>query len=218
MGFVKKKKMEFHDSLREICVIDFETTGLKAGADRVIEVGVCVLEDGSITEKFQTLMNPGMDIPPEITTITGITTPMVKDAPTPEQTMPELRRFIKNRPIMAHNASFDKRFLDAEMDLVGRKVDNQTMCTLLLARRLVTDSLNHKLPTLASHYGIKATDAHRALADVIVTGQLWLKLYNLIREISKIDQPDMKVIDKLCKTPKARVMTMLEALGEKYNN
>ena len=217
MGFIKKQKIEFDQSLREICVIDFETTGLKPGNDRPIEVGACVLENGVITDKFQTLIDPEIDIPSEITEITGINNNMVKGKPKSEDVMAELRRFLKNRPILGHNISFDKRFLDAEMSLIGRTVDNPTLCTLLMSRRLIKNTANFKLPTLAQYFNIVATDAHRALADVIVTARVWLRIYETVKAITGIDVPDIKVFEKLSKTPKARIIPLLKALENENN-
>lgn len=214
MGFVKKNELEVHESLEEICVLDFETTGLKAGADRAIEIGICVIKNNSIADKFQTLINPGVHVPEEITGITGITNQMLVDAPSPEEVMVEARRFIKSRPLMAHNASFDKRFLDAEMDFVDRKVDNPWICTLMLSRRLL-DMENHKLPTLAQEFQITATGAHRALADVVITAQLWNHLYKKVVELSGIEKPDRALFEKIAKTPKKRVIEFIVAYGEK---
>lgn len=217
MGFKVKNKADLHESIREICVIDFETTGLKVGYDRPTEVAVTVIEDNLITNKFQTLINPGMEISEELVKLTGITNEMVKDAPTPEEVMVELRRFIKNRVMMAHNASFDKRFLDAEMDIVGRKVDNPWLCTLLMSRRLILDSIDHKLPTLAQHLQIQATGAHRALADTITTSQLWVgHLQKMVIDLSGIERPDITVFQKMCKKKKDDIPKFLKALGEKY--
>ena len=218
MGFKVKNKMQLHESLNEICILDFETTGLRAGQDRPTEIGITVIENNVITEKFQTLINPGIKIPEEIVNLTGITDAMVADAPTPGEVMVEARRFIKNRPLMAHNASFDKRFLETEMDLVDRKIDNPWICTLLLARRLILDSVNHKLPTLAQQFQIPATGAHRALADTITTAQLWTKtLLPMIIEMSGIQSPDLTLINKLSKKKKADVAEFLKAMGEKHN-
>lgn len=217
MGFKVKNVIELHKSLKEICVIDFETTGFHAGNDRAIEVAVCVLIDNQITEKFQTLINPGISVPPNITDITGITTAMLKGAPKPEDVMIELRRFIKSRPIMAHNSSFDKRFLEAEMDMVNRTVDNPWICTLMLARRFETKIGDHKLPTLAAYHNIVAVDAHRALADVIIAAQIWKIYLARISEISGIKTPDLDLIHKVCKKSKKDVEKFLVAFGEKQN-
>lgn len=218
MGFQVKNKVNLHETLKEICIIDFETTGLKAGADRPTEVGIVVLRENKIIDKFQTLINPGVHIPDDLVKLTGITNKMVEDAPTPEEVMVELRRFIKNRPLMAHNASFDKRFLDAEMGMVDRAVDNPWLCTLLMSRRLILDSANHKLPTLAQHFQIPATGAHRALADCITTAQLWTKhLQKMVIELSNIQRPDITVFQKMSKKKKTDVPKFLKALGEKYN-
>lgn len=103
-----------------LVVLDFETTGLSPNiGDRAIEIGAVLLEDGRITDRFQQLMNPGFRISSFIENYTGITNTMVKGADSCSSVMKEFTGFIGGHNLVAHNASFDKKFLDAEM-LVAR--------------------------------------------------------------------------------------------------
>ena len=121
----------------EVIILDFETTGLASHQDRIIEFGAAVVQGDEIKSTFASLCNPGIYISPFITSLTGITNEMVRDMPAPERLMPDLYDYIGNRPILAHNASFDSRFLKAEMARIGKAVENPTLCTMLLARRLI---------------------------------------------------------------------------------
>ena len=103
----------------EYAVIDFETTGLSAECYRVIEVAAVIVRNGEVADSFVQLMHPGHRLPFFITELTGITDEMLKGKPSPEAVMPELMRFLGGHPCVAHNASFDSRFYNAEMRRSG---------------------------------------------------------------------------------------------------
>ena len=144
----------------ELVILDFETTGLSPNYARVIEVGAIIISGEKIVDKLSQLMYPGCSIPYFITGITGITNQMVKGQPSPEKFMPTLKKFIGARPILAHNASFDQKFLISEMENIGNRIDNKFLCTLKLARRLILDAPDYKLTTLTSHLKIKPLKEH----------------------------------------------------------
>jgi len=121
-------------SCEEVVILDFETTGLSANYERVIEVGAALVKGNKITKTFSELCYPGASIPYFITELTGITNAMLKGKPKPEKIMPKLHEFIGQRPILAHNASFDSQFLHAEMDRVGLEVVNPILCTMLFVQ------------------------------------------------------------------------------------
>jgi len=153
---------------------------------RIIEIGAVILKGKEIVNTYQALCNPGRRVPAKVTEITGITTKMVKDLPPPEEFMPDLHKFMGDRPIIAHNAAFDIGFLIAEMGRVGITMSNlQYICTLQLARKLIKDPLlgSYKLMDLREHTEFVAPpdhEAHRALADVHATVHLWHHLTDLI--------------------------------------
>ena len=197
--------------MEELVILDFETTGLSPAYARIIEVGAILVRDKKIVDQFSELMYPGCSIPYFITDITGITNQMVKGKPTPEKIMPNLKKFIGNRPILAHNASFDQKFLVSEMENIGKKIDNKFLCTLKLARRLIPNSPDYKLTTLISHLKIKIPKehkAHRALDDVISTYHVWMHMKKTVSEM--IDTvPDMDLFQKIEKQPKGKVSNFL---------
>lgn len=196
----------------ELVILDFETTGLSPDYARVIEVGAIVLKDDIVVDTFSELMYPGSSIPHFITTITGITNQMVKGKPSPEKIMPKLKKFIGNRLIMCHNATFDQKFLISEMENIGEIIRNPFLCTLKLTRRLLPHAPDYKLTTLASYLKIKhAKDhqAHRALDDVMTTLQVWLHLKQVVTEHIK-SAPTFDLLHKISQYPKSNSMKILQ--------
>jgi DNA polymerase III subunit epsilon len=167
-----------------VVVLDFETTGLSpAYGDRAIEIGAVLVEHGVIFDRFQKLMNPGFRISRFIEDYTGITNEMLKGQPCCEEVMAEFSEFIVGHNIVAHNASFDRRFLDFELKRAKRVYEGACCCSLLVSRRIYQDSPNHKLQTLVSHAGIRqAGTFHRALADAEMTAHLWISMIERIRQ------------------------------------
>jgi DNA polymerase III subunit epsilon len=163
----------------EVVVLDFETTGLSCDRHRVIEIGAVILnKEGEVINTFQTLCNPPLvkKLPNTIIKLTGITDNMLIGQPSTASAMESLYKFVGNRPIIAHNASFDSRFLIAEMKRINRTIFNQFLCTLLISRRLLITAQSYKLSRLKEFINFKADinhKDHRALDDVLVTVALW---------------------------------------------
>ncbi|MFT4553179.1 MAG: DNA polymerase-3 subunit epsilon [Chlamydiales bacterium] len=203
----------------EVVVLDFETTGLTTDYDRVIEVGAALVKGDEIVDTFSALCDPGTPIPSFITSLTGITTAMVKGQPTPESVMREFYYFIGDRPILAHNASFDSRFLNAEMSRVDLTPENPTLCTMLLARRLIHDATDHKLGTLKRYINFQ-TEAghkdHRALDDVKVTVALWIHLRDVLEELTGTREHDISTYQKLSRISKNKLKSELEKLSRQF--
>jgi DNA polymerase III subunit epsilon len=157
-------------------VIDFETTGFspRRGA-RAIEVAAVLIEGGRIIDSYQSLINPGVVIPPFIEEYTGISNAMVRSAPTSDVVMREVHGFARNAIAVAHCARFDRRFWDHESSSRGLPPLGEWVCTMRLSRHLYPEAPNHKLATLAAFHGLVAQQHHRALADASVTAHLFLK-------------------------------------------
>ena len=161
-----------------VVVLDFETTGLSPGrGDRTIEVGAVLIEQGRITGRFQQLMNPGFRIDGFIESYTGITNQMLAKAPPCGEVMEQFVEFIGDHNLVAHNASFDQRFLDSELQAIRRQYGGSFACSMLISRRVYPDAPNHKLGSLVAYKQL-ANDGvfHRALADSEMTAQLWLRI------------------------------------------
>ncbi|NTW10553.1 MAG: 3'-5' exonuclease [Chlorobiaceae bacterium] len=199
-----------------VVVLDFETTGLSPQyGDRAIEIGAVLLEQGRITDRFQRLMNPGFRISSFIEGYTGITNEMLKKQPHCEEVMAEFSEFITGRNIVAHNASFDRRFLDSELKRANRAYEGECCCSLLVSRRIYQDSPNHRLQTLVSHAGIKEVGSfHRALADAEMTALLWMSMIDRIRQRYGIQTITFTLIDELSKIDKRYTHQYITSLAK----
>jgi len=161
-----------------IAVIDFETTGLSpTQGDRATEVAIVMVEGGQVVGRFQSLMNAGVRVGAFVESFTGISNAMVAAAPPAAQVMAAASRFVGNVPMVAHNASFDRRYWVAELARVNLPAPQPFACTMLLSRRLYPDAPSHKLGALAALHGLpSAGRAHRALADAEVTAALLARI------------------------------------------
>lgn len=199
-----------------VVVIDFETTGLSPNlGERAIEVGAVLLSNNQIVDRFQSLMNPGKRISGFIEDYTGITNKMLSSAPSIAEAMGELKNFIGSHHLVAHNASFDSRFLDAEFDRIKHKRNNEFACSLLISRRIYPEAPNHKLETLVRYKNLKTDGVHhRALADAEMTAHLWVKLVEDIQDKYKIENVTFDIIQKLSKTPKNKIPEVMKKIRD----
>lgn len=164
---------------RPIVMLDFETTGLSPETgDRITEVAALRIAGGRIVERYVSLVNCGVRIPPFITQLTGISQQMVDSAPPADEVVPQLLDFIGADTLAAHNASFDEKFLKAEGALLGRDCRHGGLvCSLKLARRVFPGMDSYKLGQLARVLGIRfGGRAHRAEADAEVAAYLLLHI------------------------------------------
>ncbi len=154
-------------------VVDTETTGSRAGDDRLIEVGAVRIVGGEVVGEFQQLIDPGRAVPQRITWLTGISTAMVFEQPSATDVMPRFAEFLGDAVMVAHNLPFDARFLDVAMDEAGLPpIRNASLDTLRLARRLLPSLPSKGLSGLTQHFGIQVHGRHRALGDAAATGEL----------------------------------------------
>jgi DNA polymerase-3 subunit epsilon len=193
-----------------VIVLDFETTGLSPNVgDRAIEIGAVLIERGRIVNQFQKLMNPGFRISSFIESYTGITNAMLKKAPSCREVMQEFSEFIKGHNLVAHNASFDQRFLNAEFDRIKVKYSDSFACSMLVSRRLYQDLRSHSLGSLVSHKSIPTNGVfHRALADAEMTARLWLMMLGDIKRKYKIS-PSFALMQQLSRKTKSSVHAYL---------
>ncbi len=168
---------------RTFVAIDLEMTGLAVGEDEIIEVGAVRFQRDRVIDTFQTLVKPRRPLPLKITRITGITANELTSAPTFNDIAPALVRFMGNAPLVGHAAARDLEMLHAQGLSVAQPLyDTFELATLLLPR--LTD---YKLGTIAEHWSIELTDAHRALADADVTRQVFLRLLDTIEHMPLLD-------------------------------
>ena len=194
-----------------IAVIDFETTGMApAQGARATEVAIVLMEGEQVVDRFDSLMRTGVPIPPFIEQLTGISNAMVRSAPPVAQVMAEAAEFIGEAPLLAHNAAFDSKFWDAELNQLGRRRNRDFACSLLLSRRLLPEAPSHKLGNLNAWAGLPDTGrAHRALADAEMAANLTLHLFGLLRERHGRHQADHAFLCQLQNLSAAKVRALL---------
>jgi DNA polymerase-3 subunit alpha (Gram-positive type) len=147
------------------------------------EIGALKIKGKELIEIFSRLIRPRRPISAEITRLTGIDNEMVKNSPGAEAVLPEFFKFIDSSILIAHNTDFDIPFIKHHIkQLTGEDLNNDAVCTVKLARFLLPNLKNHKLHTVASHFGFPVANRHRAMGDAELTYQIWLKFMDLLRE------------------------------------
>ena len=160
-----------------LAVVDVETTGASPRfGDRVTEIGIARYENARPAATYSELVNPGKSIPPSIVSLTGISNDMVRDQPTFAERLDEIVARLKADIIIGHNVRFDLGFLGAEFRRAGTTLVNElgnphVLDTVQIARRRFGRGGNG-LQKLSRRLGVVPTDAHRALADAVTTGQI----------------------------------------------
>lgn len=187
-------------------VLDIETTGLSSQRDGITEIAAVKVHQNEIIDRFHTLINPKRPIPSFITRLTGITDAMVADAPTIAQVLPGLQEFLGEHIIVAHNASFDARFIAHNLLLHhGCTLDNPILCTRKLANRLV-DIPKKRLSDLCDHYGLTNDVAHRAMSDVLATKDILLCMITTLRERGVATSAELLAFQDMPKYHTAKVL------------
>lgn len=182
-------------------IIDFETTGLSpSNGDCPTEIAIVLVQNGQITDRYQSLMNGGVRLSSFIEGYTGITNAMVRKAPPLKQVMAEACEFASDYPLVAHNASFDRKFWDDALAKIGKRRRQEFLCSLLLARRVYPQAANHKLETLARLLKLPVTgNFHRALADAEVTAHLFMRMQKAVKDklrIAEVTCGHLKILEK----------------------
>ena len=190
-----------------VAVIDFETTGLSpAQGDRATEIAAVILQDGKVVGRYQSLMNAGVRIPSFIQELTGISDAMVRAAPPVADVMREVSAFVGDYPLVAHNASFDCKFWDAELARINRSRRQEFACSLLLSRRLLPQAPSHNLGALVEFANLPVAGRyHRALADAEMAASLLLRLEEELRGRYRVHDVSHELLRKIQRTPKTKL-------------
>jgi DNA polymerase III subunit epsilon len=189
-------------------VVDVETTGGSPSTASLTEVAAARYRGGELIGTFCTFVRPDERIPPFITAMTGISDAMVACAPRPTQVLPSLLEFIGGSVLVGHNIRFDLSFLDHALGTSGREsLGNPAVDTLALARRLVRgdDNLpNCQLGTLSACLRLEHRPSHRALADVLATGDLLHALLERAGTFGILDLGELLALPALLGHPQAK--------------
>lgn len=166
----------------EFACVDIETTGGAPPESRITEIGAVRYLGGERIGEFRTLVDPGLPIPRFITHLTGIDDALVREAPSIESVIPSLVEFLRSAVFVAHNASFDFRFINHELLRLGYEpIPGPAVCTARLARRVLgpEDVPNVQLATLAQFFRTTVQPTHRALEDAEACGDVLHALLDL---------------------------------------
>lgn len=195
-------------------VVDLETTGGSPSSSAITEIGAVKTRGGEVIGEFQTLVDPGLPIPPMIVSLTGITDAMVTAAPTIEQVLPSFLEFLGDAVVVAHNAPFDVGFLKAACRRHGYKwPGNEVVDTVTLARRATTkeEAPNKKLATLARAFGTVVTPNHRALEDARATSEI---LHHMLERLARFGITHREDLDAL-RNPVPEKLRMKATMADK---
>ena len=163
-------------------VFDIETTGFSSLTCQIIEIGAVLVENGEITDRFSTFVNPKVPIPFRIEQLTSINDSMVMDAPTIEEVLPKFLEFSKDAVMVAHNADFDMGFIMKNCDRLGIAHDFTYVDTVALARVLLPALNRFKLDTVAKALNISLENHHRAVDDAGCTAEIFVKFVQMLKE------------------------------------
>lgn len=154
----------------DVVVLDTETTGLSHRENELIEIAAARLRGREIVDRFDTFVKPSGLIPAEITELTSITNADVAHAPSAEGAVAALAEFVGGAPVIAHNAAFDRGFIEAVSG--GSEVSDIWIDSLALSRIALPRLSSHKLASMAELFGC-ASVSHRANADVEALCGVW---------------------------------------------
>ncbi len=166
-------------------VFDIETTGLSNEKDEITEIGAVKVENGVITDRWSSFVNPGRPIPPKIVELTSITDDMVADAPKINEILPDFFEFCKGCVLVAHNAKFDIGFIKVAAKKCGIEYNFPQLDTLQLAKCMYPDMGNYKLNNLEKHLSVVLENHHRAVDDAKATADIFVKMLEQLKEQGK---------------------------------
>jgi DNA polymerase-3 subunit epsilon len=195
-------------------VVDLETTGGSPNQCEITEIGAVKLRGGECLGRFDTLVNPGVPIPPMITVLTGITESMVMPAPRIAEVLPQLLEFLGGSVIVGHNVRFDVSFLDAACERFGYpRLSQRRVDTIGLARRLVRDEVpNLKLATLARYLRVPTEPVHRAMADAQATAEVLHTLLERAAGFGVLGLDDLLALPTMRAHPSASKLSLTAGL------
>jgi ATP-dependent DNA helicase DinG len=198
--------------LNTYTVVDFETTGNKPkNGDKIIQIGAVRVENGEIVDRFATLVNPGMTIPPFIEKLTGISDAMVANAPDIEEALPGLLRLLDGAVFVAHNVFFDLSFLQNALQEAGyHKFSGPILDTVELARLLLPSQEGYRLSDLSVGLDIGHDRPHQADSDAEATSFLLLQLLVRLEELPLITIQQLQRLNRSFQSDIELLLTQAE--------
>ena len=157
-------------------IIDIETTGGSAQAEKITEIAIYLHDGNQITGEYVTLINPERNIPYFITNLTGITNEMVENAPRFYEVARTIVELTEGRTFVAHNARFDYSFIRQEFKSLGFNYKRNILDTVALSRKLIPGHGSYSLGNICKDLNISINGRHRAAGDALAT----VKLFELL--------------------------------------
>jgi DNA polymerase-3 subunit epsilon len=180
----------------EFVVFDLETTGLSAVHNRICEIGAARVRALELADSFQSLVNPRLPLPQPVARLTGLREDELRRAPAVSTVVRRFVTFARDAPLAAHNARFDQRFLERQLQwMEGRRLAEPPLCTAALARRLLEGRVRRvSLAALAEFFGAPTQPCHRALPDAEATAHVLVCLIGLAQEIGARRVSDLRTL------------------------
>ncbi len=206
------KGKRLNQYISDYVVFDLETTGVRPDTDEIIEISAVRVRGHKAADKFSTLVNPGMHIPPAASRVNHITDDMVEEAPKLEEVLGDFLEFVGSDILVGHNIhTFDLNFIhQGTMRVLGVQIENDYIDTLYMARRYLPELSHHKLSDVAAHFHISTQGAHRALNDCIMNQKCYEELGKILEQKQKT-QPQI-----LCPKCGAEMVRRSGKFGEFY--
>jgi DNA polymerase-3 subunit epsilon len=178
-------------------IVDIETTGGSPKTEKITEIAIYHFDGNKVTDEFISLVNPEKNIPYYITALTGISNEMVENAPKFYEIAKEIVNFTQGKILVAHNASFDYKFIKSEFKSLGYEFTRENMCTLRLSRKLLPGHRSYSLGNLCNDLNIAIKGRHRAAGDALATVKLLDLLLNRTRETGHQDMLKSSISNNL---------------------
>ncbi|PLX31124.1 MAG: PolC-type DNA polymerase III, partial [Clostridiales bacterium] len=178
------------DKNGEFIVFDIETTGLSFKNDRITEIGAVKIRNGKIVDSINWLINPQIEIPQNIQELTGITNEMVKNAPSLDSIIDDIKSYFGEHPIVAHNASFDYTFMRNAFESFNESIENTVIDTVEMAKLIFPEYKRYNLKSLCKRLKINLENHHRASDDARAAAEI------LISMLDKYENDDLGRINE----------------------
>ena len=156
----------------QFAVVDIETTGGYASGNGITEISIQIHDGTSVTERFDTLINPEHAIPAYIESLTGISDEMVASAPKFEEVAERIYDLLHDKIFVAHNVNFDFSFVRHQLEVAGYNLQCKKLCTVRMSRKVFPGFPSYSLGKLCNSLGITLNDRHRAGGDAEATAIL----------------------------------------------
>jgi len=173
---------------KPIGIIDIETTGSSSARNAITEIGIIKIHEGKVIDEYHTLVNPGRDVPRQITDLTGISNEMVRDAPYFADIAEDIENIFKDSYFMAHHVVFDFSFVKRQMKLSGYDFKPRLLCSVKLSRAIESNVKGHSLEKIIQRNGINVVARHRALDDAKAVKDYLEILINRYGEDTVVDK------------------------------